>query len=504
MTLNDAATYDCRFFLPYTPPYRWDRMLSFLAMRAIPGVETVRDGSYLRTVRVCGNADVPMSGWIRATNDAENNRIEIEYSPHLEPARAHLIRRLKHLFDTERDPANIGGKLESMNACREGSFVPGTRIPGCYDGFEMACRAVLGQQISVKSAGTLAGRMAKTLGTPFATGVPGLTHTFPTPASLCALAESTPIEQILGPLGIIGARARTIYALAELLRRNPAILDPCTETGASPEETIKALTALPGIGEWTAHYLAMRALGYSDAFPATDLGIIKFLGTKKKKELIAAAEKWRPWRAYAVMNMWTTEEEDASMNKQHATQAAQTIATAWYQTPFMGRLMLAATDQAIVGAWMEGQKYFGASMPAGSVAENPDHPLIRKAFLWLDRYFAGEQPAISDIPLAPQGSAFRQVIWKLLCEIPYGETTTYGTLAEKAAPLLGKEHMASLAVGGAVGHNPISVIIPCHRVVGANGSLTGYAGGLDRKIALLKHEGVCVDELFRPTQGTAL
>ena len=204
------------------------------------------------------------------------------------------------------------------------------------------------------------------------------------------------------------------------------------------------------------------------------------------------------------MNMWTTEGEDASMSKQHATQAAQTIATAWYQTPFMGRLMLAATDQAIVGAWMEGQKYFGASMPAGVVAENPDHPLIRKAFLWLDRYFAGEQPAISDIPLAPQGSAFRQVIWKLLCEIPYGETTTYGTLAEKAAPLLGKEHMASLAVGGAVGHNPISVIIPCHRVVGANGSLTGYAGGLDRKIALLKHEGVCVDELFRPTQGTAL
>ena len=172
MTLNDAATYDCRFFLPYTPPYRWDRMLSFLAMRAIPGVETVRDGSYLRTVRVCGNADVPMSGWIRATNDAENNRIEIEYSPHLEPARAHLIRRLKHLFDTERDPANIGGKLESMNACREGSFVSGTRIPGCYDGFEMACRAVLGQQISVKSAGTLAGRMAKTLGTPFAIRFP--------------------------------------------------------------------------------------------------------------------------------------------------------------------------------------------------------------------------------------------------------------------------------------------------------------------------------------------
>ena len=166
--------------------------------------------------------------------------------------------------------------------------------------------------------------------------------------------------------------------------------------------------------------------------------------------------------------------------------------------------MVAATDQAIVGLWMEGQKYFGASMPRGTVIESPNHPLIRKAFSWLDRYYAGEKPAISELPLEPQGSEFRQVIWKLLCEIPYGQTSTYGELAKKAAELMGKEHMASLAVGGAVGHNPISVIIPCHRVVGANGSLTGYAGGLDKKIALLEHEGVDTGKLFRPVRGTAL
>lgn len=143
-------------------------------------------------------------------------------------------------------------------------------------------------------------------------------------------------------------------------------------------------------------------------------------------------------------------------------------------------------------------------MPAGNVEENPDHALIQKAFQWLNRYFAGEKPAISELPLAPLGSTFRQIIWKLLCEIPYGQTATYGELAAKAAARMGKDHMASLAVGGAVGHNPISLIIPCHRVVGANGSLTGYAGGLNKKIALLKHEGVDTAQLFVPAKGTAL
>ena len=180
------------------------------------------------------------------------------------------------------------------------------------------------------------------------------------------------------------------------------------------------------------------------------------------------------------------------------------IATAWYKTPFMGRVMLAATDAGIVGLWMEGQKYFGASMPKGAVEENPSHPVVAQGLAWLDRYFAGEKPAISELPLAPQGSKFRQVIWQLLTEIPYGQTSTYGQLAAEAARRMGKDHMASLAVGGAVGHNPISIIVPCHRVVGANGSLTGYAGGLDKKIALLEHEGVDMGGIFRPTRGTAL
>ena len=123
---------------------------------------------------------------------------------------------------------------------------------------------------------------------------------------------------------------------------------------------------------------------------------------------------------------------------------------------------------------------------------------------WLDDYFAGKQPAISRLPLAPIGSEFRQIVWRILTEIPYGAVTTYGEIGKQVARELGKDHMASLAVGGAVGHNPVSIIIPCHRVVGSDGSLTGYAGGLKKKIWLLEHEGLDMAKLYVPKKGTAL
>ena len=135
---------------------------------------------------------------------------------------------------------------------------------------------------------------------------------------------------------------------------------------------------------------------------------------------------------------------------------------------------------------------------------NDNLPVLQKAKAWLDRYFRGEKPKISELPLAPIGNDFRQAVWKILCEIPYGEVITYGGIAKKIAAQRGLSRMSAQAVGGAVGHNPISIIIPCHRVVGTNGSLTGYSGGLDLKIKLLDFEGVDLAPLFRPTKGTAL
>ena len=173
-----------------------------------------------------------------------------------------------------------------------------------------------------------------------------------------------------------------------------------------------------------------------------------------------------------------------------------------YDSP-VGRLTLASDGLNLAGLWMEGQKYFGGTVP-GELRPNEELEVFSRAKDWLDRYFNGKKPEPSELPLAPVGGEFRQTVWELLCEIPYGELTTYGQIAREAAKRLQRESMSAQAVGGAVGHNPISIIIPCHRVAGTGGSLTGYAGGLDKKIWLLKHEGVKMDGLTVPARGTAL
>ena len=157
--------------------------------------------------------------------------------------------------------------------------------------------------------------------------------------------------------------------------------------------------------------------------------------------------------------------------------------------PPIGGITLASDGTSLTGLWLEGQKYH-PDIPAAAQAYLP---VFRAAENWLRRYFAGERPDPREIPLAPQGSEFRILIWELLLEIPYGRTVTYGELAGRAAQRLGRSSMSAQAVGGAVGHNPISIIIPCHRVMGADGSLTGYAGGLDRKQMLLRLEGALSD-----------
>ncbi len=162
------------------------------------------------------------------------------------------------------------------------------------------------------------------------------------------------------------------------------------------------------------------------------------------------------------------------------------ICTSVYESP-LGPLLLAGEGESLVGLWLPGQKYYAAGLPENA-AEDPSLPALRAAAEWLDAYFAGERPEAQALKLAPRGSEFQKLVWKLLWEIPYGETTTYRALAAKAETQLGRK-TAARAVGTAVGRNPISIIIPCHRVLGASGSLTGYAGGLDKKEWLLRHEG---------------
>lgn len=176
----------------------------------------------------------------------------------------------------------------------------------------------------------------------------------------------------------------------------------------------------------------------------------------------------------------------------------------YYATTYLspvGKLTLASDGSNLIGLWNEGQKYHGDTI---LMTEKKSLPVFNEAKKWLDRYFAGEKPSVSELPLALIGSEFRQDVWNLLCEIPYGDVITYGDIAKKIANKKSKNTMSCQAVGGAVGHNPISIIIPCHRVVGSNGSLTGYAGGIKIKIKLLELEGADMSKLFVPKKGAAL
>lgn len=160
-----------------------------------------------------------------------------------------------------------------------------------------------------------------------------------------------------------------------------------------------------------------------------------------------------------------------------------------YTSPF-GQMTMASDGENLIGLWFEQQKYFGATLSEDVMEEKL--PVFEETIRWLERYFSGEKPEIEELSLAPHGSEFRKEVWKILCQIPYGKVITYGEIARQIAKERGLERMSAQAVGGAVGHNPISVIVPCHRVIGSDGSLTGYAGGIDLKKMLLEHEGVFV------------
>ncbi len=174
--------------------------------------------------------------------------------------------------------------------------------------------------------------------------------------------------------------------------------------------------------------------------------------------------------------------------------------TTTYQSP-LGEILLAADEIGLTGLWFDGEKFYAEGLDPEN--EEKDIPVFDDVKRWLDHYFSGQEPDFMP-PLHMIGSDFRQCVWRILQEIPYGETITYGALARRIAVERGLERMSAQAAGGAVGHNEISIIVPCHRVVGADGSLTGYAGGIQRKVKLLTLEGVDMEKFYIPTKGTAL
>jgi len=275
--------------LGYRPPYDWDALLGFLALRAIPGVERIEDGVYHRTIEMGGAV-----GSLSVAHEPERNRVRATIRfPDL-AALPRIIARVRRNFDLDADPETIGAAL--ANDARLAPLVaarPGLRVPGAWDGFELAVRAILGQQITVTAATKLAGAIAERWGEAFEGD--GLTRVFPRPEALAGA--------VIG--GMPGTRAAAIAKLAAAAAADPNLIERAEDLDAS----IRRLVALPGVGEWTAQYIAMRALREPDAFPAADIGLMRAMddggGRPSPQALLARSQSWRPWRAYAALHLWS-------------------------------------------------------------------------------------------------------------------------------------------------------------------------------------------------------
>ncbi|MEO8674595.1 MAG: DNA-3-methyladenine glycosylase 2 [Casimicrobiaceae bacterium] len=277
------------FELAFRPPYHWDAMLEFLRARAIAGVESVTETAYARSMSIT-HRGTSYTGRVEVRLGRRKQALAIAVSPSLARAVPAVLSRVKHAFDLTCDPAVVAAALGELAAPR-----PGLRVPGTFDGFELAVRAIVGQQVSVRGARTVLGRIAGNFGEALAGGDGDIARLFPTAARL---ADTAPAA--LAALGMPLSRARTIVTLAEAVSAGDIFLQPESDI----ETTLERLRNIRGIGAWTAHYIAMRALRWPDAFLEGDLIVRKALGVTQPARALALAEGWRPWRAYAVIHLW--------------------------------------------------------------------------------------------------------------------------------------------------------------------------------------------------------
>ena len=453
-------------------PFAGDELVEFLGTRAIPGVEEVVDGTYRRTLSLPNGAGVLA---LTPTQDGVHATLRLDALSDLTTA----VHRARRLFDLDADPETVSDLLATDRAlARTVRATPGRRVPGHVDGAELAVRAVLGQQVTVTGARTLASRLVERLGKPLDAPDGGLTHRFPDPGAIAGAD--------LSDFGVPGARSAALQTICGAIADGSVTID----SGADREELRAALVALPGIGPWTAEYVLMRAVGDPDAFLPTDLGVRKgaaALGLESDaRTLTARAERWRPWRAYAVMHLWAAYAAATPASTPPVSQEEGVTMTTRYTihpSP-VGPLLLAVTPEGAISrvAFIDDDPEMldEPEIPSDWVC---DDGALRGVITELDEYFAGERREFTT-PLAPEGTPFQLEVWEALRTIPYGTTASYGEIAAQ----VGKP-TASRAVGAANGKNPIAVIVPCHRVIGANGSLTGYGGGLERKELLLGLEG---------------
>ena len=275
-----------RFRLRYRPPFDWHAVLAFLKSRAIPGVEFVSEGVYRRSIALSG---VP--GSIEVGHHDSEVLLDVQ---HPEPGNLlAIVSRVRRLFDLDADPLAIAACLGADPLLRPLVRARrGLRVPGAWDAFELGIRAILGQQVSVAGASTLAGRLVARFGRPLAGERLGVTHLFPGAEDLA--------EADVASIGLPRQRAQTVRGFSAAVARGQVVLD----NRSAPEELRKQLQSISGIGSWTAGYIALRALGDPDAFPSGDLMLLRATSTRTTPELERRAERWRPWRAYAALHLW--------------------------------------------------------------------------------------------------------------------------------------------------------------------------------------------------------
>ena len=443
--------------LPYRPPYDWQSILRFYQSHSITGLERVNEDYFERLFRF--NRTL---GFVRV--QAGKNCLRVRVAPDSHCIVTEVKTRVRKMFDLDCDPGLITAAFARVPLlARLCASFPGLRLPRGWDPFETAICTILGQLVSAGHRGMLIGQLVQNYGeeivNPFSEKKARL---FPTPEVL-ADAELSAVKTTQ-------ARREAIRDLSRRVLKGAVSLADHQE----PAVLRKALLDTKGIGAWSAEYIILRAIGDTDAFPRTDLILKRVLALHRELDLPAV----KPWRSYAAMYLWKAFAQTLSKTKKGA--GDMTLFYKEMKSP-VGKLKLIASAHALVAVLWEREPPDRVKLDAPMLA--PEHPILIATERQLNEYFTGARIEF-DLPIEPRGSKFQKKVWRALRKIPFGQTRSYLELA-KALGSAG----ASRAVGLANGKNPLSIIVPCHRVIGSDGSLTGFAGGLETKAALLVLEG---------------
>jgi O-6-methylguanine DNA methyltransferase len=444
--------------LPFKSPYDWRTIIGFYQSHSIPGIERVTDDAFERVFRLENTI-----GFVQVRAPGAKPRLRVRIVPADAKIRLEVVKRIRKMFDLDCDPTLIAKHLGQdpllETLCRR---FPGLRLARGWDPFETAICAILGQLVSAEHRANLIGQLVSHYGEEIIDSSKAVKNRLFPNAAVLARSDLSAVRTTAARREAIRDFSGRVLSGAISLddRQDPAALRP-------------ALLATKGFGPWSVEYVSLRAIGDTDAFPKTDLILKRVLDLHPDLDL----ERIKPWRSYAATYLWKEFAQTLSRSKKRET--SMTLFYKEMESP-VGKLKLVASANALLAVLWEQERPNRVKL--ATLKLDRQHPILLETERQLGEYFAGRRTAF-DLPLEPTGSQFQKKVWLALRKIPFGQTQSYLDLAKTVGSV-----KAVRAVGGANGKNPLSIIVPCHRVVGANGALTGFAGGLDVKKKLLAFE----------------